>query len=114
MARFYGPVGYSEGAVETVPGVWEETVVERNYQGDVIRNTRRLQDGESINEDISVGNSIAIIADAYANENIFAIRYVRWMGATWIVTNVEVRSPRLILQLGGVYNGKKAPAPQSP
>ena len=45
------------------------------------------------------------MADSYAEENFFAIKYVRWMGARWVVTNVEVRRPRLILNLGEVYNG---------
>lgn len=114
MAKFYGPVGYAEDSVETKPGVWEEPIVEYNYYGDVIRNTRRLQEGESVNDDLSVGNSISIVADPYANEHFFAIRYVKWAGTLWKVSDVEVRSPRLILRLGGVYHGPTAPAPGSP
>lgn len=104
MAKFYGEIGYGE-SVETAPGVWEDVVVEYSYYGDVLRNTRTLENGENLNMNINVSNSISIVADAYANEHFFAIRYVKWMGALWKVTNVEVKSPRLILQLGGVYNG---------
>lgn len=109
MAKFYGAVGISAGTVETKPGIHEEQIIERSYFGDVVRDTRNLQEAGKVNRDISVGNSISIVADAHANENIFAIRYVRWMGALWIVENVEVQSPRLLLRLGGVYNGPTPP-----
>lgn len=112
MAKFYGKIGYGV-PVETVPGVWEDVIIERNYYGDVLRNTRALQEGDKINNDISVGNSISIVADAYAHEHFFAMKYIFWAGAYWTVSNVEVQRPRLILQLGGVYNGPKAEAADS-
>jgi hypothetical protein len=107
MAKFYGVIGYGE-AVETVPGVWKDRIVEFNYYGDVVRNTRHLQEGENLNNDLTVGNSISIVADAYANEHFFAIRYIKWAGALWTVSDVEVQSPRLLLRLGGVYHGPTA------
>jgi len=113
MAKFYGEIGYGE-SVETTPGVWQDEIVEYQYYGDVIRNTRRLQEGEVLNNDLTVGNSISIVADAYANEHFFAIRYIRWAGTLWTVADVEVQSPRLLLRLGGVYNGPTAPAPVTP
>lgn len=114
MAKFYGKIGYAGATVESSPGVWEDTIVEFSYYGDVIRNTRKLQDGQKINDDLSVNNSISIVADAYANEHFFAIRYIEWAGSPWTVTDVEVRSPRLLLMLGGVYNGPKAAIPGAP
>jgi hypothetical protein len=110
MAKFYGEIGYGE-SVETAPGVWKDVLVARNYYGDVLRNTRQLKEGESLNNDLSVSNSISIVADAYAGEHFFAIRYIKWAGTYWTVSDVEVKSPRLILRLGGVYHGPKAPAP---
>jgi hypothetical protein len=107
MAKFYGEIGYGE-TVEKSPGVWEDTITEKHYYGDVIRNSRSLKEGESVNNDLSVGNSISVVADAYANAHFFAIRYIRWAGALWTVKEVEVQSPRLILRLGGVYNGPTA------
>lgn len=106
MPKFYGVIGYGE-TVETSPGVWVDQIVERSYFGDVLRNTRRLKEGESLNNDLSVGNSISIVADAYANEHFHAIRYISWAGALWTVSEVEVESPRLKLRLGEVYNGPK-------
>ena len=113
MAKFFGVIGYGE-SVEKADGVWEDNVVEHNYYGDVLKNTRKLSDGQSVNDDLSVNNSISIVADAYANEHFFAIRYIEWAGTLWKVSEVTVQSPRLLLTLGGVYNGPKAPAPGSP
>ena len=107
MAKFHGEIGFGE-SVEKVPGVWEDRIIEHRYYGDVVRNTRKLQDGESVNNDLSVNNSINIVANAYANEHFFAIRYIKWAGTLWTVSDVEVQSPRLLLRLGGVYNGPKA------
>ena len=106
MARFRGEVGYGE-AVETPPdsGVYVDTITEVPYWGDVLRDTRKLEPGQHLNDDISVVNSISIVADEYAIKHFFKIKYVRWSGVLWTVTNVEVRSPRLILHLGSVYNG---------
>lgn len=107
MAKFAGKIGYGV-PTETAPGVWEDEIVERSYFGDVIRNTRKLTPGEQVNDDLSVGNSISIVADAYANDHFFAIRYVEWAGVRWTVPSVEVQSPRLILSLGEVYHGPSA------
>lgn len=113
MAKFHGNVGFGV-STETVPGVWKDVITERTYFGDVLRNTRQLLPGEKVNDDLSVQNSISIMADTFAREQFFAIRYVEWAGALWTVSDVEVQSPRLLLRLGGVYNGPKGDAPESP
>lgn len=106
MARFFGEVGYGE-SIETPSdsGVWIDTITEVQYYGDVIRNTRSLDAGDNLNPNISVSNSISIVADDFAVAHFLNIKYVRWLGTLWTVTDVEVRSPRLILSLGSVYNG---------
>lgn len=109
MARFYGEIGYVHTVEDPVgSGIWKDHVVECSYYGDVVSNNRMLQPGSSVNSDISVGNSISIMADAYAREHIFAMRYARWQGALWTIDNVDVVRPRLLLRLGGVYNGQTA------
>lgn len=107
MARYCGKVGYAE-VTETRPGIWEESITERQYYGDVVRNARRLEAGESINDGPVLNNSISIVADEYAYEHFTAIRYVVWSGVLWKVSNVEVQRPRLILTIGGLWNGNKA------
>lgn len=107
MAKYFGRIGYAE-TVETVPGVWEEVIQERQYYGDVIRNARRWENGESLNDNLVVSNSISIVADDYAYQHFAFIRYVEWMGVLWKPSSVEIQRPRIILQIGGVYNGNKA------
>lgn len=103
MARFYGKLGYVEFTEKD--GVTREVATERSYYGDVTRNTRKWETGQSLNDDLNVNNTISIVADAYAYDHFFALRYIEWMGSLWKVTNVEVQRPRLILTIGGVYNG---------
>lgn len=110
MAKFFGVVGYGVSS-ETSPGVWKDTITERSYYGDVVRNARKLSEPEKVNFDIGVENSLSIVADAYAINHFFAIRYVEWAGTRWIVEKVEVQLPRLILRLGGVYNGQPPATP---
>lgn len=106
MNRFYGNVGYGESQESPEDsGVWVDTITEYSYYGDIIRNTRLLTRDDKLNSNVSVGNSISIVADEYAYENFSDIRYVIWNGKPWTVSEVEVRSPRLILTLGEVYNG---------
>jgi hypothetical protein len=106
MAKFHGKVGYGT-AVENpqAPGVHEDRITTVTYTGDVVRNSVRPGPGESLNGDISVGHSISIIADGYAIEHFMKIKYVEWAGVNWTVTDVEIQRPRLILNLGSVYNG---------
>lgn len=107
MAKFYGAIGYAE-PTETRAGVWEDVMKEHPAKGDVLRNQRRMEDGDKVNDDLSLNNQISIIADPCALAHYFAIRYVKWMGGYWKVTNVEVQYPRLFLTIGGLYRGQKA------
>ena len=104
MPKFYGNIGYAISK-ETTPGVWIEDIVERQYFGDIYRNTRKLQSGNQVNDSIDISNEISILSDPFANENFHSMRYVTYMGAKWKVSSVEVRYPRLILTVGGLYNG---------
>lgn len=114
MARFHGAVGYATSQ-ETAPGVWKDVITERSYFGDVVRSARRLEpSGENLNSNVRAENSFSIVADAYATEHIFAMRYVHWQGQNWTITNAEVRRPRIILSIGGLWNGDTAGSPGGP
>jgi hypothetical protein len=104
MAKFYGVIGF-EDTQETQPGVFEPTITKRNYSGDLIRISKRNESGDKINDDISISNQISIIADKYAYNHIYGMKYVKYMGANWKITDVEIQHPRLILSIGGLYNG---------
>lgn len=101
--KWYGSIGFAE-LKETTPGVWTPEITERNYRGDLVRNTRRLQSTDQVNDDININNQISIVADPYANMNFHTIKYATFMGTKWKVSDIEVQYPRLILSLGGVYN----------
>lgn len=107
MAKFHGMIGF----IDTVedpnnPGVWEEKTVEREYRGDLIKVYKKTQSSaDSVNDNIILSTEITIVADPYANQNMYAMRYVVFGGTKWKVTSVGVEYPRLRLSIGGVYNG---------
>lgn len=107
MTRFAGAIGFAV-TVESTPGVWSETIIEHVHYGSVVKDTRNLRDGQNLNPDLSVSNSISIVASEYASEHLLDIRYARWMGVLWKVTDVEIQAPRLLLRLGEKYNGASA------
>ena len=105
MAKWYGKVGYSE-TVETSPGVWKPQDTVREYYGDVIRNTTKWAvNSDSTNDDLTVNSQISIVADPFANDKFHSMKRIEFMGARWKVTSVEPQPPRLLLTLGGVWNG---------
>lgn len=111
MAKFYGLIGYVEN-VEVEPGVYEEQAIERKYYGDLNRNYKKQESSGGVIDNINIANELSIVADPYATEHFFAIRYVKFdmpkIGGAWKVTSVDVASPRLNMNIGGVYNGKQA------
>lgn len=104
MAKFYGNVGYVT-TVETSPGVYTERVVIHTYRGDLLRNRRRLDNSSKVNSDIDISNEVSIVADPYAQNHFFEIRWVEFQNSKWTVSDVTVDYPRLTLTLGGLYNG---------
>ena len=104
MGKFYGAIGYAESS-ETSPGVWSEGITERMYSGDVIKSSKRWQTGENLNDNITIVNEISIIADPFAYNNFHTMRYVKWMGVSWKIKEIDIQRPRIIISMGGVYNG---------
>ena len=104
MSKFYGPIGYVTQK-EISPGVWADDVVERIYRGDIIQDIRRWENSEKKNDNLVINNRVSIVADLFAYDNFSTIRYVKWHGVRWKVSSIEIQRPRLILNLGEVYNG---------
>lgn len=104
MAKFFGKVGFAE-SVETSPGVWEETIVERDYYGDILRRAIRWDATEYVNDTLRVTNRINIVADDFALKHFSTMRYVTMNGVKWKISTIEVSRPRLVLELGEVWNG---------
>jgi hypothetical protein len=104
MAKWYGKIGFCN-TEEPEPGIWENKITERNYYGDLLSNYRKFQNSGGVNDNINIANKISIISDLFADQNFHKIAYAEFMGNKWKVTDIEVLYPRLILTLGGVYNG---------
>lgn len=106
MAKFSGMIGYAM-PVETSPGVWKDKITERKSYGDVVRCTHQWSSSsDSTNDDLNISNQISIVANPFARKNSHRMKYVVFMGAKWKITSIEVQHPRLILTIGGVYNGQ--------
>ncbi len=105
VAKWYGKIGYSE-TVEVKPGVEQERITERNHYGDVTRNKRMLQSADQLNDNLNIANEFSIIADPYAKNHFHSMKYLEFMGTRWKISTVDASQyPRLILTVGGVYNG---------
>lgn len=106
MAKFYGAIGYSFQQ-EFAPGVYKDVTTEKNYRGDVVLNQQRWQPADKVNDDFNLDNSISIVADEFAYKNIGAIRYIVWHGVAWKIQSLNIIRPRIVIQIGGVYNGDR-------
>lgn len=106
MRRWFGKVGYSE-TVETVPGVWTTEDAVHEYYGDILRDTTRYAgNSNSTNDNLTVTTQISIVADSFAAEKFRFIKWVEYVGVKWAVDSVDpTQPPRLILTLGGEWNG---------
>lgn len=104
MAKWFGKIGYSITS-ETESGIWEPTIVEKEYYGDLTTDRRKRQNSGEVNDNINLANVISIIADPFAIQNCSYMAYVEVMGTRWKISDIEVQYPRLILTVGGVYNG---------
>ena len=104
MNRWYGKVGYIE-TVEIEPGIWEEKETVRSYYGELVRNSSKFRVSGEVNDEKDVSVELSIVADPYSSLHFHAIRYVEFGGTKWKVNTVEPKRPRLILSLGGEYNG---------
>lgn len=104
MAKYCGVIGYAIQK-ETSPGVWDDVITEKVYRGDIILNQQRWQPGEKVNDNFNIDNSISIVADAFAYTNFGNIKYIVWQGQKWKIQSLSINRPRIVLQIGGLYNG---------
>lgn len=105
MARFYGKIGYAT-TTEVSPGVYKPQITEHEYFGDVLQDIRQYEMSGKVNENVNISNRFSVVADVYAYDNYALMRYVEFMGVKWTVTKVEIMYPRIIISVGGLYNGE--------
>lgn len=103
--KFFGKIGFASDQEGRV-GIYKMVPIEREYFGDVIENTRRYDTGSEVNSDLKMQNQISIVADDYLSDHMDVIRYVVYRNTKWVVTSIKVSRPRIILTLGGVWNGE--------
>ena len=106
MAKFSGNLGYELEAHEEAPGVWLPAgVVEKHSRGDIIRASKRYVTNDNMNDNVDIQNQISVIMDPFVQNNFQNLKYAVMYGVRWKIQSFEIVRPRLILTLGGVYNG---------
>ena len=103
MAKFIRPIGFAK-QVETEPDIWEEVITERSYSGELVRTKSRFKTSNSVNSDVDIDTEISIAADQFAIENFRSMVYIEYMGVKWRIESADIKRPRIILTIGGVYN----------
>ena len=105
MGRFYGKVGFAVNG-ETSPGVWVENIIEeKSYYMEVTSDTNRFNNRPEVVDNFTISNTVSFLSDHYSTAHISNIKYVEFMGTKWKVERADIKFPRLILAIGGVYNG---------
>lgn len=107
--RFAGLVGYIE-TEETSPGIHLPVETTRKMRGDVLSaKTQNSQDGRttetSLYKDIRLSHRFSLVGDAYSFKNYMYLKWIIVEGHKWEVSSVEIQSPRLLISIGGLYNG---------
>lgn len=107
--KYYGNIGFWEEDIETGrPSVYRSKIIEKLYTGDIIENRQRFNETQRQNDDLVINNRISIIADLYMNQHMGSIKYATFMGTKWKVKSIDIKYPRVVLELGEVYNGVNA------
>lgn len=107
--KYSGVIGFSitRPGTEDDDDIWEaEQLVEKPYYGDVLQVTQRWdQNPESVNPNMRITNRISIVADGFAVDHMGNMKYISYEGVRWNISSIEVKRPRLIFTLGGMYHG---------
>lgn len=103
--KYCGKIGFAR-TVETVPGVWEEQIEEKEYFGEVIKNTRNSSNSQYLNDNFTISNQFRIVSDPYSFREFPNIRYIEFMGVKWKVASADIDHPGILLTVGGIYNGE--------
>lgn len=111
MAKFFGKVGFSV-TVEldpiNEPGVYGDSNIEREYCGDVLQNRASWEQSTEVNDNFNINVRFSLLLDPFAEQYCQKIKYIEYMGGKWKVKSIEIQYPRIILTVGGVYNGEQA------
>ena len=86
-------------------GIYSEEIEEKVYYGDLLSSRwNNESNGNSTNTNIKLNNSISVICDSYLADNISVMKYITYKNSKWCVTGIEILPPRVIINVGGIYN----------
>lgn len=104
--KYSGLAGFNEKDIEVRPGVLQNQIKERRIKGNVLNYGHYNSDTpNSMQQDVSIRNRLSIIMDPYIKKNFNNILYVTFMNVRWSISSLTINGNRVILDLGGVYNG---------
>lgn len=107
--RWHGRIGFVITVQDEIkPSKWVGKAIEKQYYGEILKNNFRWESGSSVNDDINISNRISVIADNYITSNLQCMKYIEISGAFWKINSIDIQAPRLILEIGGIWNGKRA------
>ena len=106
--KYTGKIGFAVMKNEG-EGIYTEEIEEKVYYGDLLSS--RWNNENNQNSPLVVNcffvilnNSISVICDKYLSENISVIRYITYKNSKWCITGIEIQPPRIIINIGGIYN----------
>lgn len=103
--KFSGKAGFRIDDVETEHGVYEPIVVVKAIKGSVVINHYQHQNSDkSTIDNVRITNQLSIVANQFLNEHISNLMYIEFQGVKWKVESFDIRPPRVVVSLGGVYN----------
>lgn len=104
--KWHGMVGFNTTRpLEEDSDIMIHDVTERSYYGEETRLISQWKTSGHKNDDKVIDTEISIVSDPFARDHFTDIIYVEFMGVKWDVRSVSVQYPRLILSIGGIYNG---------
>lgn len=102
--KYSGKIGFAT-QVEANPGVWEDHIIERDYVGDVLQRTERLDLEGSVIPSYRTTTSFSVLSDGVLKERYSDVRYISWRGVRWSVSSVIHKFPRMEMFVAEEYNG---------
>ena len=108
--KFSGMIGFELERVEDPdrPSVYRPQMIEKNYKGDVLNRTSRWQQSDiAVDDNLNVSNRISVVSNKFLDDNLSSMKYIVFKGVAWKINSITLQPPRLILEMGGVYNGER-------
>ena len=100
--KWFGKIAFADQK-DAGTGVWKSVITERDYYGDVLRNSKRDENSTVIISNITLSNQLSVVADPFILDSFTKIVYVEIFGKKWKVSSVDVNYPRLTINFGELY-----------